>query len=196
MVISRREMVKAAGFAMLAGFGMLGTRAANADEAIGDSINARFNQIFERYEIGDALSFEDAVFVERYALSADSGFARGTNTISGSRAFGGYTYTIGGNWYHNDDTSGTMWHNYGATIQAGCSSVTSRQITVCMRFLAYGIVGSSCQLIHKDEQSDYGTSVKWFTSSFSGGYTGHFAYSSVSCYARITPSSGNAFIVQ
>lgn len=196
MVISRREMVRAAGVLALAGASLLGANVARADAVDEDPINARFNEIFDKYEIGDELSAEDAAFVEEHALSADGGVARGTNTISGSRTYGGNTYYISGNWYHNDDTTSAMWHNYGATIQAGCSTVTSPQITVCMRFLAYGFTGSSYELIHKDEQSDYGTYTKWFTAEFTGGYMGLFAYSNVSCYARIKTSSGDVFVVQ
>ena len=196
MVISRREMVKAAGALALAGVGLLGANVARADGIDEDPINARFIEMFDRYEVGDVLSDEDAAFVEEHAFSADGRIARGTNIISGSRTVGGNIYQISGNWYHNDDTSSAMWHNYGATIQAGCPTVTSSQITICMQFLAYGFTGSSYECICKDEQSDYGTNRKWFTTEFVGGYMGLFSYSSCSCYARITTPSGDVVVVK
>ncbi len=181
---------------MLATLGLASAQPATADTGEPESVNSRFNRIFETYEIGDVLSAEDAAFVEQHALSMEGASARETHIISGSRTFGGNTYYISGNWYHNDDPDSAMWHRYGATVQAGSSTITSQRITVGMRFLAYGFTGSSYELIHKDEQSDYWDGIRWFTSEFSGMYMGILAYSSASCYARINTYTGSSFLVE
>ncbi len=195
MVISRREMIKAAGAVALASVGLLGANIARADVVDEDSINARFNQIFQAYELGDILSPEDTAFVKEYGRASINSMARDSGVLNESRTFNGTTYYVRGNWYDDDDNETLAWHNYGATVQGGTPACVSQQITVVMCYMAYGFVGSAYQVIHKDEQPNSDNDVKWNTADFSGSYWGVFVNSSMSCYAQIKPYSGSTFKV-
>ncbi len=196
MVISRREMVKAASVLALAGVGLFGTGSARADVIDEDPINARFNQIFQTYEVGDILSPEDAAFVEEYGRSSGAVQARDSDVFNGSRTVNGVTYYVRGNWYDDDAGDTLAWHNYGATVQGGSASAVSQQITVIMCYMAYGLVGASYQVIHKDEKTNTDYGVNWNAADFAGSYWGVFVSSSMSCYAEIKPYSGSTFRVQ
>lgn len=201
--LSRRGFLLASGIALIGTGGLIDGLAAYADD-VGSvegyseemTINARFNQIFDRYEIGDTLSPEDAAFVQEHALSGASALTRATHLINGSRTVNGITYQVRGNWYHDDAEGQLGWHTYGATIQAGSAYATSQEITVTMRFMAYGYTGGSYELVHKDEQPYSEQDVQWCASDFTGEYWGVFTNASMSCYAYITPYSGSRFLVQ
>ena len=195
--MTRRELLACAASGLaLVGAGALGIDVARADTVDRESVNARFNRIFDAYEVGDILSPEDAAFVAAHASPAGNGQDRSMQVVDASRYYNGHTYQLNGNKYHYTSGDSALWHDYGATLNAGSPTVVSSEIQVGIRFLAYGLTGGSYELIHKDEQSYAGWNTNWYGSEFHGTYMGLLDMTSFSCYARITTSSNQSFLVQ
>ena len=189
MAVSRRELVKVAGAAMMAGAGLRWAPPAQADEADDEMLAARFQKIFGRYCINDTLSAEDAAFVEQYAIPADSDQARGTYILDTQDTYEGHPCRISGNWYHADYPKDERWHVYGATIQAEYPDGVAEEIIIGMRFMAFGHKGSSSEPIWKEEQSDGEENISLRSTEFAGEYMGDLTHLAVSCFAMLKSQS-------
>ncbi len=174
---------------MAVGAGLGCAPLAKADEADDEMLSARFQKIFGRYCINDTLSSEDAAFVERHAIPADSDQARGTHILDTQDIYEGHPCSIRGNWYYDDCPEDKRWHVYGAAVQAVYPEGTAAEIIVGIRFMAFRREGLSYKLIWKDEQSESDESIGAYSSEFLGQYMGDVTYLAASCFATFKSQS-------
>lgn len=192
-VMTRREFISQAALALSTTI-FCATSVAHADEQMAifpenyglteSEINQRFIEMSHIYQDGDQLSAVDYEFVQLYALSST---ARATQEIYGSRYYNGATYEIMGNAYQN----GFGDYTAGATIQAGSSQSSSRNISIYFGYMGFNLD----TVVHEYGRTYSGANRNWFVAEYQTSYTGfttsyRFYYS-----ATITTADGNVIVV-
>lgn len=194
--LSRRSFIQLASLGLAATVASFVSEKALADIQFPQNTNLTAEDVFNRtrdihakYGVGDVLSDADAEFVRLYGSNPNS---RTTWTFSGSRYFNGATYQISG--YKELTNTWSDVYSYGGTVQGGCPTVTSNKITTYYSIMAYGLTGSSYEVIYQDTQHKECSGVNWCTHEYFGQFNGVLSTQTIACWAEFSINSGS-FVV-
>lgn len=196
--LSRRELILA-GCMSLAGIAALGlprtALASNGyfpeNEGLDDvQINARSLELFNRYEVGDSLSPSDADFVERYGMVPN---VREAESVYNSQYYNGATYSLSGNRYYTNHYDGT--YSYGATVQGGSGQAVCKSIYVGLYIMVYGYNNGDYGVIYKKSHGNTGYNRNFYTSQFSGNFSGLFVSGTMACSTTIVAPDGQTLSI-
>ena len=156
-------------------------------------ISMRFAQIGNSYEVGDALSDEDAAFVLAYADKSDVQEVQprsGTN-INKSFTSYGVTANISGNIWHNALTVHEWGGNLTGTITSG---LTPKHMRVYARVQAYGVgADGTVSLGYSDVLENESFNSRRVSMNQSSSYGGFYPLSYVTSGLVVTTASGDIF---
>mgnify|MGYP004692059681 CR=1 FL=1 len=156
-------------------------------------IRDRFSQINSSYAIGEEFTAEDADFVLRYGVTANTPSLLDSRSFTMSGSGYGTTVNVSGNVYHN----GTFSYSYGANAWVNKTyGPTPRSMTLTVHCTSYGVVGSGgIGIIYNDSVSYTGSNTNSFNASPSRTYSGVMTSYIVETWVDVTTSSGNFFTI-
>ena len=191
--------------ALLVSVLLLVPRTAGAAELTEQEVAVRFEEIADRYSMGDTLSEEDAAFVRQYARRADlreqlpPGYVprraqNGSANVNTSRTMYGVAATLTGSVWH----TGTVAYTWGATLTGRIASgSTPKKMTVSAKVQAYGLASSdSITLAYTKTLSNTTYGKRTVQMSKSDSYSGVILYYYVTYQLDVTTASSSAFTVQ
>lgn len=156
-------------------------------------INIRFSQIDSTYEIGDALSEEDAAFVLAYASRADlqKNQTRAGTNINKSFTSYGVTANLSGNIWHNALAAHEWGGNLTGTITSGS---TPKHMRVYAHVQAFGVAADGTVSLGYSKTLDNDSyNSKSVRMNQSSSYSGFFPLSYVTSGLEVTTASGDKF---
>ncbi|MCY7781649.1 MULTISPECIES: hypothetical protein [unclassified Bacillus (in: firmicutes)] len=152
---------------------------------------SNFQRIDQEYEIGEAFSEKDQVFIQMYAKPVNDGMfsIAMSKYISGSKSANGVTVKVSGT--IKDDIQNLINQSFGASnlktsTTAGSSKVTS--VKTAVHHNAYGLVGSGG--IGKVYSGSLTTSGKNTTLTGTKRYTAVVAYATTWCSVTVNHTGG------
>lgn len=171
-----------------------------AEELTSYEIDLRFQQIEEKYTVGEELSEEDANFVNQYAIRPQSELeialqaTGGSKKVNASRTKYGVTAALTGNVWHN----GTGTYQWGATLTGKITSgATPKKMKVSAKVQAFGPTGSNgLSLTYTKTLSTTTKNSRTVQMSKSDSYAGLIVAYYVTSQLDVTTASGSEFTVQ
>ncbi|MCY9374792.1 hypothetical protein MOF34_06490 [Bacillus sp. T17B1] len=156
-----------------------------------EEVVSNIQRIDQEYEIGEAFSEKDQVFIQMYAKPVNDGMfsIAMSKYISGSKSANGVTVKVSGT--IKDDIQNLINQSFGASnlktsTTAGSSKVTS--VKTAVHHNAYGLVGSGG--IGKVYSGSLTTSGKNTTLTGTKRYTAVVAYATTWCSVTVNHTGG------
>ncbi len=147
--------------------------------------------ISSKYEVGDALSPEDANLVKQASVAAQNA-SRESKGVNETRTAYGTTALMYGSVWHN----GTFNYNFGGNLTGKITAgSTPRSMTLTVRCQSYGLVGGSTVLTYDDSVSQTSSNSKSVSMSKSKNYSGVAAVYIINTSLDVTTANGQGFTV-